>query len=162
MRPARTPGPKRIAHHVLGGKTAGGQNLEAPMSIVLGYVPTSGGAVALELAAQQAILRQTTLIVVNIAIGNNFADVTFADEKELDEVAQRLTHLGVTHEIRQIIDATDVAGEILAQAETENAELIVVGLRRSSPLGIVLLGSNAQRIILTAPCPVLSIRPKAA
>jgi nucleotide-binding universal stress UspA family protein len=157
MRPARTPGPKRIAHHVLGGKTAGGQNLEAPMSIVLGYVPTSGGAVALELAAQQ-----TTLIVVNIAIGNNFADVTFADEKELDEVAQRLTHLGVTHEIRQIIDATDVAGEILAQAETENAELIVVGLRRSSPLGIVLLGSNAQRIILTAPCPVLSIRPKAA
>jgi nucleotide-binding universal stress UspA family protein len=88
--------------------------------------------------------------------------VTFADEKHLDAVSERLAADGIAHEIRQIVDATDVAGEILAQAENEKAELIVVGLRRSSPLGIVLLGSNAQRIILSAPCPVLSIRPKAS
>ena len=76
--------------------------------------------------------------------------------------ARRLTDAGIEHTIKQIVGATDVAGEILALAESEGSELIVVGLRRSSPFGIVLLGSNAQRIILTAPCPVLSVRPRPA
>jgi nucleotide-binding universal stress UspA family protein len=131
------------------------------MSVLVGYVPTPEGAVALREAAEQATLRSTSLVVVNIALGSNFADVTFADEKELDAVRERLTQRGIEHTIKQIVGATDVAGEILALAESEQVELIVVGLRRSSPLGIVFLGSNAQRIILTAPCPVLSIRPKA-
>jgi nucleotide-binding universal stress UspA family protein len=130
------------------------------MSVLVGYVPTAEGAVALREAAEQATLRSTSLVVVNVALGSNFADVTFADEKELDAVRERLTQRGIEHVIKQIVGATDVAGEILALVETEKVELIVVGLRRSSPLGIVFLGSNAQRIILTAPCPVLSVRPK--
>jgi nucleotide-binding universal stress UspA family protein len=131
------------------------------VSVLVGYVPTPEGAVALQQAAEQATLRSTSLIVVNVALGSNFADVTFADEKELDAVRERLTQRGIEHVIKQIVGATDVAGEILSLAESEHVDLIVVGLRRSSPLGIVFLGSNAQRIILTAPCPVLSIRPKA-
>jgi nucleotide-binding universal stress UspA family protein len=130
------------------------------MSVLVGYVPTSEGAVALREAAEQATLRSTSLVVVNVALGSNFADVTFADEKALDAVRARLTERGIEHVIKQIVGATDVAGEILALAESEKVDLIVVGLRRSSPLGIVFLGSNAQRIILTAPCPVLSVRPK--
>jgi nucleotide-binding universal stress UspA family protein len=132
------------------------------MSVLVGYVPTAEGTVALEQAIEQAALRSTSILIVNVALGSNFADVTFADEKELDAVAQRLTAAGIAHEIKQIVGATDVAGEILALAESENADLIVVGLRRSSPVRIALLGSNAQRIILTAPCPVLSVRPKVA
>jgi nucleotide-binding universal stress UspA family protein len=130
------------------------------MSILVGYVPTREGAVALRHAAQEAKLRSTSLIVVNVAIGTDFADVTFADEKQLDDVSQRLTTEGIEHVIKQITGATNVAGEILALADSENVELIVVGLRRSSPVQIALLGSNAQRIILTAPCPVLSVRPE--
>ncbi len=129
------------------------------MSVLVGYVPTAEGAVALEQAIQQASLRSTSLLVVNVALGSDYADVTFADEKDLDAVRHRMTTAGISHEIKQVVGATDVAGEILAQAESTGAELIVVGLRRSSPLGIVFLGSNAQRIILTAPCPVLSVRP---
>jgi nucleotide-binding universal stress UspA family protein len=131
------------------------------MSVLVGYVPTTAGGVALQLAAEQATMRSTSIIVVNVALGSNFADVTFADEKDLDAVRERLTQRGLDHTIKQIVGATDVAGEILALAASEQVELIVVGLRRTSPLGIVLLGSNAQRIILTAPCPVLSVRPKA-
>jgi nucleotide-binding universal stress UspA family protein len=131
------------------------------MTIVLGYVPTPEGVAALELAIEEATLRSTSVLVLNIALGSNFADVTFADEKHLDAVADQLKAAGIAHVIRHIVDATNVAGEILAQATQEEAELIVVGLRRSSPLGMALLGSNAQRIILTAPCPVLSVRPKA-
>jgi nucleotide-binding universal stress UspA family protein len=129
------------------------------MSVLVGYVPTPEGAAALHQAREQASLRSTSIIVVNVALGSNYADVTFADEKDLDAVRTRLNDAGVECTIKQIVGASDVAGEILALAESENVELIVVGLRRSSPVRIALLGSNAQRIILTAPCPVLSVRP---
>ena len=39
------------------------------------------------------------------------------------------------------------------------AILIVVGYRRRSPAGKFLLGSDAQQILLEAPCPVLAVRP---
>lgn len=143
-------------HRGVGLEASNGQ---AQMSVLVGYVPTPEGAVALGQAIEQAKLRSTSITVVNVALGSDFADPTFADEKDLDAVRARLTELGIEHTIKQIVGASDVAGELLHLAEIETPDLIVVGLRRSSPLKIVFLGSNAQRIILTAPCPVLSVRP---
>ena len=39
------------------------------------------------------------------------------------------------------------------------ATLCVIGLRKRSQVGKMLLGSNAHRILMEAPCPVLSVRP---
>ena len=39
------------------------------------------------------------------------------------------------------------------------AELCVIGIRRRTAVGKMLLGSNANRIIMDAPCPVLTVRP---
>ena len=55
-----------------------------------------------------------------------------------------------------------VADEILTIAEETGATLIVVGLRRRSAVAKALLGSNAQRLILEAGCPVLAVRSPAA
>ncbi len=129
------------------------------MSILVSYVPTPEGWVALDLAIAEATLRAVPIVVLNVAVGKNFAEVTFADEKELDGVRARLVEAGIEHEIIQVTDATDVADVVLTTAEEKNAELIVVGLRRRSAVGKALLGSNAQRIILSADCPVLSARP---
>ncbi len=48
-------------------------------------------------------------------------------------------------------DLINVAGEV-------SADFIVIGLRRRSRSGKLILGSNAQRILLDAPCPVLAVK----
>ena len=47
--------------------------------------------------------------------------------------------------------------EVLAVAQAEGTELIVVGTRGKTGLEHVLLGSTAERIIRMAPCPVLTV-----
>ena len=51
------------------------------------------------------------------------------------------------------------AGEALVEyaAEKEYEELII-GVKKRSRVEKLLLGSNAQYIILNAPCPVLSVK----
>ena len=47
--------------------------------------------------------------------------------------------------------------EIVRQAEEEKADLVVIGTRGHSGLKRLLLGSVADRVIRSCPCPVLSI-----
>ena len=55
--------------------------------------------------------------------------------------------------------ASSPAEDLINIAEARStAELIVIGLRRRSPVGKLILGSNAQRILLDAPCPVLAVK----
>jgi nucleotide-binding universal stress UspA family protein len=52
--------------------------------------------------------------------------------------------------------------EVIAAAQSEDADLIIVGTRGKSGLAHVLLGSTAERVIRMAPCPVLAVpMPKA-
>ena len=54
--------------------------------------------------------------------------------------------------------ATSPAEDLIGVAEEEAADFIVIGLRRRSPVGKLILGSNAQRILLDASCPVLAVK----
>jgi len=48
--------------------------------------------------------------------------------------------------------------ELLAAAQAEDSDVIVVGTKGKTGLEHVLLGSTAERVIRTAPCPVLAVR----
>ena len=115
--------------------------------IVVGYSATAEGRAALQRALSEATLRGSELIVVHTVPDTEIADLT----KELQTS-------GVPHEIRSARDATDPADEVLRAAESAAAEFIVIGLRRRSPVGKLLLGSNAQRVLLDAACPVLAVK----
>ena len=50
--------------------------------------------------------------------------------------------------------------EILRYANENNVDLIVMGTHGRGPLGHVVLGSVAERVVRKAPCPVLTVRAK--
>jgi nucleotide-binding universal stress UspA family protein len=129
------------------------------MTVLVSYVPSAEGYVALGAGLRAAKTTKQPLVVLNVAVGSNFAEPTFAEEKDLDAVRARIAEEGLEVDVRQVIGARDVAEEVLKLADSLPASLIVVGLRRRSAVGKLLLGSNAQHIILSANCPVLSIRP---
>lgn len=129
------------------------------MSVVVGYVATPEGAAALETAVAEARRRDSRLVVVVSERGSRFGSDSPDPAEQAEAVRERLSGEGLPFEVRQTTRGRDAADDIIAAAETEEAELIVIGLRRRSPVGKLLLGSNAQRILLDAACPVLAVKP---
>jgi nucleotide-binding universal stress UspA family protein len=129
-------------------------------TIVVGYVPKPEGKAALRRAAEEARLRDARLVVVNSHRGGREfdADDAIESESQLEEVRSELRAAGVEHEIRQLVRGMDPAEDLVNVATEVNAEFIVIGLRRRSPVGKLILGSNAQRVLLDAPCPVLAVK----
>ena len=128
--------------------------------IVVGYVPKPEGDAALRLAAEEAKLRGSSLVVVNSHRGGREfeSDDSIEVTTHLDEVRDQLTAAGIQHEVRQLVRGADPAEDLVSVAAEVSADIIIIGLRRRSPVGKLILGSNAQRILLDAPCPVLAVK----
>lgn len=130
------------------------------MSVIVGYIPTREGRAALGAARSEALLRSSKLIVVNSHRGGRDYDATEAQrfEDELTKIQHELDDAGVEHEVRALVRGNEPAEDLIEVAEESEGELIVIGLRRRTPIGKLILGSNAQRILLDARCPVLAVK----
>ena len=129
-------------------------------NIVVGYVPKPEGRAALRRAAEEAQLRAARLVVVNSHRGGREFDRDDAVDTEADlaDIRRELDEAGVDHEIRTLERGMDPADDLVNVANEVSAEFIVIGLRRRTPVGKLILGSNAQRVLLDAPCPVLAVK----
>ena len=132
------------------------------MAIVVGFVPSPEGRAALTRAIEEAALRGRRLIVLNASRGDALVDRRHSSAEDWQDVQQQLSDSGVDHEVLQQVEAKDPAEQILDVARQTNAELIVVGLRRRSPVGKLIMGSQAQQILLEADCPVLAVKAHAS
>jgi nucleotide-binding universal stress UspA family protein len=83
-------------------------------------------------------------------------------EDELAQVRKDLESAGVEHEVRTLVKGQDPADDLVDVSAAEDADLIVIGLRRRSQVGKLLLGSNAQQILMKADCPVLAVKATSA
>lgn len=125
------------------------------MTVVVGYVRTDEGAAALE--AAQSILREgERLVVVSKPEPDELGE--FSEEQEADALREQLGARGIVAEVVLLYAADEPAELIRTQAVAADARVIVIGLRRRSPVGKMLLGSTAQDLLFGAPCPVLTVR----
>ena len=130
------------------------------MTIVVGHLATREGRAALDAAIAEAQRRSTRLLLVVTDRGAPATGDPAQDQaRQLADVRRELDERGVPYDVQDAGQGRDVAENLIAAAEEHGGTLIVIGLRRRSPVGKLILGVNAQRILLDSPCPVLAVKP---
>ena len=127
-------------------------------TIVVGWTPDEFGEAALRRGIEEAKLRSGRVVVVNATRGDALVDERYADDDQLAALATELGGAGVEVDVRRSLGA-DVGDQVLAVADDVSADLVVIGLRRRTPVGKLLMGSVAQRVLLGAECAVLAVKP---
>jgi nucleotide-binding universal stress UspA family protein len=130
------------------------------MSVIVGYLSSPRGQKALELGISEAKLRNTNLVVVHslYGAGQDEDEEMIASDRDLSALEDSLADSGVPFSVHNFVRGNDPAQDLIQAAEDLDGELIVIGLRKRTPAGKFLLGSNAHDILMSAPCPVLTIR----
>lgn len=121
------------------------------MTIVVGFSSRAEGHAALDWAAAEAALRQRPLVIVP----NSDADHALALEHDLPTTVEILRVESPGREGQMAERILDVAADL-------DAELIVIGVKRRSPTGKLLLGVHAQKVMLDAGCAVVVVRAENA
>jgi nucleotide-binding universal stress UspA family protein len=127
-------------------------------TIVVGYIPTPEGIAAFVRAKEEALFQEARLVVVNTGQNGDFTTPSFATAQDIDAIANELGEAGLDHEVVQATGELAAADDILRVAAAESADLIVIGIRRRTPVGKLLLGSTSQQVLLDATCPVLAVK----
>ena len=126
--------------------------------VVVGYLPTPEGTAAFEQATKLARAGSARLVVVNTGRNGDYSHPNFASAEDIAAIEAELTEAGVEHEVLQPTDGRPAPEVILGAAIAHGADLVVIGLRRRSPVGKLITGSTAQHVLLDAPCPVLTVK----
>lgn len=123
-------------------------------TIVVGYVPTPEGEAAWDWAVGQARVSGDRVVV--IAAEAPHPDVS--PEAVVEQLEARLVEAGLDHEVVHLAGSAGAADSILDHARRHDASLVVIGQRRRSPVGKLVLGSTSQRVLLEADCPVVAVK----
>lgn len=81
-------------------------------------------------------------------------------KKTLDEIRSRVEALGATEVSTEVVQGTP-GQQIIEQVAAKHADLLVVGTHGHTGLKHLLLGSTAEKLVRTAPCPVLTVHAAA-
>lgn len=128
------------------------------MTIIVAYVPRPEGQAALAKGIDIAKERNERLVVVNAGRGGNKEDPSVTDVLDAERIAALIASAGVDAEFKQFVRGQSAVAEIEALVDTLQASLLVIGLRRRTPVGKLVMGSVAQDILLSVSCPVLAVK----
>ncbi len=130
------------------------------MKFLVGYDGSNCAKDALELSGKYAKAFGADIIVVTSLEGGSETDAVQVKqaEEDLAEAETLMKDKGVDIETHLMVRGLKPGEDVVKYAEENNIDTIFVGVRRRSKVGKLLSGSNAQYIILKAPCPVMTIK----
>lgn len=126
------------------------------MSVLVAYAHTAEGRAALQHGQELAHKEALPLVVFDLDASSTAEDHSVTTHHEPGTAAQ--AGAAPARWIARDHRNPDAAGEFLDAAQELDASLIVVGVRRRSPVGKLFLGSNAQHIIIGANVPVVAVK----
>jgi nucleotide-binding universal stress UspA family protein len=130
------------------------------MKILVGYDGSNSGKEALALAKKHAVAFGAQVIIVASLTGGS---VTHAVEVEhatedLEFAKSMFDEDNIACETKLLVRGMTPGEDLIAFAKEHAVDEIVIGIKRRSKVGKLLFGSNAQYIIIKAPCPVVTVR----
>lgn len=129
------------------------------MTVAVAHQVSPTSRKALIAAIAEARYRDTDLVVLHVV-------------DSIDPDRQEAYRLGVCDEIEKVLEqetpvpwelrlataSPDLASALLQLVDDTDADLLVIGARRRSPVGKAVTGSVAQTVILNAELPVLVVK----
>jgi nucleotide-binding universal stress UspA family protein len=130
------------------------------MKFLVGYDGSNCAKDALDLAGKHAKAFGAELIVVTSLGGGSGTDTDQVQQAEagLALAETSMKDNGVDVETHLLVRGLNPGEDVVKYAEENRVDAIFIGVRRRSKVGKLLSGSNAQYIILKAPCPVMTIK----
>ena len=130
------------------------------MKILIGYDGSNSAKEALRIAKKHAkAFGAGVEIVTSMEKGTeNQQQEIEAAEKGLEWAKSVFSDAGIDCQSRLLIRGLEPAEDIVQFARENDVDFIVVGVKRRSKVGKLLMGSTAQYIILKAHCPVVSVK----
>jgi nucleotide-binding universal stress UspA family protein len=128
------------------------------MTVLLAYLPTPEGDAALAAAIEEARRRDTGAVVVHVPRPADAASSPYSVEQVLDAVLARFADAGVAAELREVPPGSDTADTLIDVASGTGADVVVIGLRRRTAVGKLVLGSTSSRLLLGLDCPILAVK----
>ena len=130
------------------------------MNILVGYDGSNSAKDALKLAKDHAMGLDAKVDVVTSMEGaknNQYVDVRQA-ELGLEYAKALLEEDNIDCETHLLIRGLSPGEDLVQFAEDNQISEIIVGVRRRSKVGKLIMGSTAQHVILNAPCPVVTLK----
>jgi len=130
------------------------------MNILVGYDGSKVAADALELAKKHAKAFDAKVFIVTSRVGG--PEVPREDfekaENDLNFAKSGFKKEGIPCEAHLSVRGLEAGEDLVQYAEENQIDQIIIGVRRRSRVQKLVFGSNAQYVILEAPCPVLSVK----
>ncbi len=139
------------------------------MTIVCGFTNRPESRAALEFSIEEARVRGGQLHVIRTmtepspsdspSAVQNWSTTVQQARDEGQALVDSLTDLSVAAVFEVEVCPTDSVADRLVEATRRlGATMLVIGLRRRSPVGKLVLGSVSQELLLAADCPVVAVK----
>jgi nucleotide-binding universal stress UspA family protein len=128
------------------------------MTILVAYVPRPEGQSALDKGIELAKERNEFLMVVNATPGGTGEDPSRAEAQDVERVEQLLSVSGIKAEFKQFVRGKNAVEELEDLVALHQVSMLVIGLRKRTAVGKLIMGSMAQEILMTISCPILAVK----
>lgn len=131
------------------------------MVFMVCYDGSSQAKIALQVSAKYAKAFEAKILITTALEGDPKEQLNKLDEAErlLKEAKKFFDEEGITSETKMMPANNMSVGEnLVLLAQDKGVEKIIIGTSRRSKVGKFVFGSTTQHVILTAHCPVISVK----